>query len=525
MMSAKNLRDSILQMAVEGKLVEQHEEEGTAADLLASIREQRAQLVREKKAKPVKGGESVIWRDDDGHWFERRGKGEAVCIDDEIPFDIPDSWCWAHIESVCENIVDCPHSTPRYENNKTGYYAIDTSCINDEWEITNFRYVDKWDFEKRIQRLKPEFGDLVFTREGSIGRSALLPDGDICLGQRVMLLRTGRLLFNRYLQICLTAPFAFILYKSSTKGTAAKHINVRDVCSFLIPIPPFTEQRRIVAKLDKLMPHIDGYGKAHERREQLDCELPIRLRKSILQAAVEGKLTEQSDDDEPASVLLAGIREKRAQLVSEGKAKPVKGGESIIYRDDAGRWFERRGKSDPVCIDEEIPFDIPDSWCWARLESISNFGSCLNIEYNDVAGGTWNLDLEDIQKDSGVILRKKYKHDDEQASTKHVFIAGMVLYSKLRPYLNKVVIADGDGVCSSEILPVQFDELNAGYAQVFLMSPYFLTFANAHVSGTKMPRLRVSDGKQCLMPIPPLTEQKRVVEKVGVILEQVSGWR
>lgn len=523
MMSAKNLRDSILQMAVEGKLVEQREEEGTAADLLASIREQRAQLVREKKAKPVKGGESVIWRDDDGHWFERRGKGEAVCIDDEIPFDIPDSWCWAHIESVCENIVDCPHSTPRYENNKTGYYAIDTSCINDEWEITNFRYVDKWDFEKRIQRLKPEFGDLVFTREGSIGRSALLPDGDICLGQRVMLLRTGRLLFNRYLQICLTAPFAFILYKSSTKGTAAKHINVRDVCSFLIPIPPFTEQRRIVAKLDKLMPHIDGYGKAHERREQLDCELPIRLRKSILQAAVEGKLTEQSDDDEPASVLLAGIREKRAQLVSEGKAKPVKGGESIIYRDDAGRWFERRGKSDPVCIDEEIPFDIPDSWCWARIESISNFGTCLNIEYNDVAEGTWNLDLEDIKKDSGIVLRKKCKCNDEQASTKHIFAEGMVLYSKLRPYLNKVIVADENGVCSSEILPIQFEGLDARYAQVFLMSPCFLSFANAHVSGTKMPRLRVADGKQCLIPVPPLAEQECIVEKVNAVLGFVDA--
>lgn len=523
MMSAKNLRDSILQMAVEGKLVEQREEEGTAADLLASIREQRAQLVREKKAKPVKGGESVIWRDDDGHWFERRGKGEAVCIDDEIPFDIPDSWCWAHIESVCENIVDCPHSTPRYENNKTGYYAIDTSCINDEWEITNFRYVDKWDFEKRIQRLKPEFGDLVFTREGSIGRSALLPDGDICLGQRVMLLRTGRLLFNRYLQICLTAPFAFILYKSSTKGTAAKHINVRDVCSFLIPIPPFTEQRRIVAKLDKLMPHIDGYGKAHERREQLDCELPIRLRKSILQAAVEGKLTEQSDDDEPASVLLAGIREKRAQLVSEGKAKPVKGGESIIYRDDAGHWFERRGKSDPVCIDEEIPFDIPDSWCWARIESISNFGTCLNIEYNDVAEGTWNLDLEDIKKDSGIVLRKKCKCNDEQASTKHIFAEGMVLYSKLRPYLNKVIVADENGVCSSEILPIQFEGLDARYAQVFLMSPCFLSFANAHVSGTKMPRLRVADGKQCLIPVPPLAEQECIVEKVNAVLGFVDA--
>ena len=523
MMSAKNLRDSILQMAVEGKLVEQREEEGTAADLLAAIREQRAQLVREKKAKPVKGGESIIWRDDDGRWFERRGKGEAVCIDDEIPFDIPDSWCWAHIESVCENIVDCPHSTPHYENNKTGYYAIDTSCINDEWEITNFRYVDKWDFEKRIQRLKPEFGDLVFTREGSIGRSALLPDGNICLGQRVMLLRTGRLLFNRYLQICLTAPFAFILYKSSTKGTAAKHINVRDVCSFLIPIPPLTEQRRIVAKLDKLMPHIDGYGKAHERREQLDRELPVRLRKSILQAAVEGKLTEQSDDDEPASLLLAGIREKRAQLVREGKAKPVKGGESIIYRDDAGHWFERRGKSNPVCIDEEIPFDIPDSWCWARIESISNFGTCLNIEYNDVAEGTWNLDLEDIKKDSGIVLRKKCKCNDEQASTKHIFAEGMVLYSKLRPYLNKVIVADENGVCSSEILPIQFEGLDARYAQVFLMSPCFLSFANAHVSGTKMPRLRVADGKQCLIPVPPLAEQECIVEKVNAVLGFVDA--
>lgn len=104
MMSAKNLRDSILQMAVEGKLVEQREEEGTAADLLAFIREQRAQLVREKKAKPVKCGESVIWRDDDGHWFERRSKGEAVCIDDEIPFDIPDSWCWARLGSIV-NVV------------------------------------------------------------------------------------------------------------------------------------------------------------------------------------------------------------------------------------------------------------------------------------------------------------------------------------------------------------------------------------------------------------------------------------
>lgn len=520
MMSAKNLRDSILQMAVEGKLVEQREEEGTAADLLASIREQRAQLVREKKAKPVKGGESVIWRDDDGHWFERRGKGEAVCIDDEIPFDIPDSWCWAHIESVCENIVDCPHSTPRYENNKTGYYAIDTSCINDEWEITNFRYVDKWDFEKRIQRLKPEFGDLVFTREGSIGRSALLPDGDICLGQRVMLLRTGRLLFNRYLQICLTAPFAFILYKSSTKGTAAKHINVRDVCSFLIPIPPFTEQRRIVAKLDKLMPHIDGYGKAHERREQLDCELPIRLRKSILQAAVEGKLTEQSDDDEPASVLLAGIREKRAQLVSEGKAKPVKGGESIIYRDDAGRWFERRGKSDPVCIDEEIPFDIPDSWRWARLNGLATLTRGSGIKRSEV-------------REEGlpcVRYGELYTTYDTEIGMPHSFVDRDVFNAakKLGPDdivltltgendidIGRAVInRTGETIAfGGDLLSITDTQMDKEYLLIAFHSPAMGKQRTQAATGNIIVHLSAEKVGRFLIPVPPLAEQRQIADK------------
>lgn len=518
MMSAKNLRDSILQMAVEGKLVEQREEEGTAADLLASIREQRAQLVREKKAKPVKGGESVIWRDDDGHWFERRGKGEAVCIDDEIPFDIPDSWCWAHIESVCENIVDCPHSTPRYENNKTGYYAIDTSCINDEWEITNFRYVDKWDFEKRIQRLKPEFGDLVFTREGSIGRSALLPDGDICLGQRVMLLRTGRLLFNRYLQICLTAPFAFILYKSSTKGTAAKHINVRDVCSFLIPIPPFTEQRRIVAKLDKLMPHIDGYGKAHERREQLDCELPIRLRKSILQAAVEGKLTEQSDDDEPASVLLAGIREKRAQLVSEGKAKPVKGGESIIYRDDAGHWFERRGKSDPVCIDEEIPFDIPDSWCWARLGDLIDLRSGIDLDkklYSDTEriGIPYITGASNLQ--NGQVLENRWTDSPRRKSMKGDLLLtckGTIGEMAYNPFPVAHI--------ARQIMAIKaIDDRMLEYIRLFLL--FYVDKVKKAAKGV-IPGIERADITGALIPIPALAEQCRIVEKVDAALQQAN---
>lgn len=521
MMSAKNLRDSILQMAVEGKLVEQREEEGTAADLLASIREQRAQLVREKKAKPVKGGESVIWRDDEGHWFERRGKGEAVCIDDEIPFDIPDSWCWARLVSVSSVVTDGDHQAPPQVGEGVPFLVI--SNISDGLlSFENTRFVPKKYYDNLDNTKKPMIGDILLTVTGSFGIAVVVnTDTAFCFQRHIALIRA--LLSYAYLKKVLDSGYAYRYFETYATGTAQKTVSLNTLRDFLIPIPPCLEQSRIVAKLDELMPHIDEYGKAHERREQLDCELPIKLRKSILQAAVEGKLIEQSDDDEPASLLLAGIREKRAQLVREGKVKPVKGGESIIYRDDVGHWFERRGKSDPVCIDEEIPFDIPDSWCWARIESISNFGTCLNIEYNDVAEGTWNLDLEDIKKDSGIVLRKKCKCNDEQASTKHIFAEGMVLYSKLRPYLNKVIVADENGVCSSEILPIQFEGLDARYAQVFLMSPCFLSFANAHVSGTKMPRLRVADGKQCLIPVPPLAEQECIVEKVNAVLGFVDA--
>lgn len=521
MMSAKNLRDSILQMAVEGKLVEQRKEEGTAEDLLASIREQRAQLVREKKAKPVKGGESVIWRDDDGHWFERRGKGEAVCIDDEIPFDIPDSWCWARLSMVTEYIQR--GKSPKYSNikklpvvaqkcNQWSGFSIEKAKFADPETITAYRS------ERYLQD-----GDLLWNSTGlgtlgrmAIYRSALNPYGVAVADSHVTVIRSASdWMTYKYLFSYFAGPSVQLVVEAKASGsTKQKELSLSTIMDYLVPIPPLAEQRRIAAKIDELMPLIDEYGNAQERREQLDRELPIRLRKSILQAAVEGKLTEQSDDDEPASVLLAGIREKRAQLVHEGKAKPVKGGESIIYRDDAGHWFERRGKSDPVCIDEEIPFDIPDSWCWARLESVCNFGTCANIEYEEVPEGTWNLDLEDLEKNTGFILQKKRKRVDEKGSTKHVFKAGEVLYGKLRPYLNKVAIADEDGVCTSEILPLQIEGIGTRYVQLFLMSPHFVAFANSHVSGTKMPRLKVADGRQCLMPVPPLGEQDRLVEKI-----------
>ncbi|WP_253611371.1 restriction endonuclease subunit S [Bifidobacterium pseudolongum] len=532
MMSAKNLRDSILQMAVEGKLVEQREEEGTAADLLASIREQRAQLVREKKAKPVKGGESVIWRDDDGHWFERRGKGEAVCIDDEIPFDIPDSWCWARLVSVSSVVTDGDHQAPPQVGEGVPFLVI--SNISDGLlSFENTRFVPKKYYDNLDNTKKPMIGDILLTVTGSFGIAVVVnTDTAFCFQRHIALIRA--LLSYAYLKKVLDSGYAYRYFETYATGTAQKTVSLNTLRDFLIPIPPCLEQSRIVAKLDELMPHIDEYGKAHERREQLDCELPIKLRKSILQAAVEGKLIEQSDDDEPASLLLAGIREKRAQLVREGKVKPVKGGESIIYRDDVGHWFERRGKSDPVCIDEEIPFDIPDSWCWARLGAVTTYvqrgksPKYSSIEKYPVVAQKCNqwsgFSLEKAKFIDPTTLAaydtERYLQDGDLLwnSTGLGTLGRMAVYqSEVNPY--ELAVADSHVTVIRTIV----NWMSYRYLFFYFAGPSVQSTIESKSSGTtKQKELAVSTVLNYLVPVPPLAEQHRIVEKVDAVLNRVN---
>ena len=225
-------------------------------------------------------------------------------------------------------------------------------------------------------RYAPQAGDIVFSREGSIGRSVILREGNICLGQRVMLLSCNEvLLFNRYCQAALSSPYAWKLYRAANIGTGVKHINVSMIKAMLVPVPPLAEQRRIVERVDELMPLVEEYGKLEDAREKMDAELPGRLRKSVLQMAVQGKLVPQDPDDEPASALLASIREQRRELIKQKKMKAPKGGESVIFRGSDGRRYEKRvdakgRESEPICIEDEIPFEIPDSWEWARLGSL-----------------------------------------------------------------------------------------------------------------------------------------------------------
>ena len=246
-----------------------------------------------------------------------------------------------------------------------------------------------------------------------------------------------------------------------------------------------------------------------------------QLKNSILQWAIQGKLVPQDPNDEPASVLLEKIRAEKARLIKEGKIKKDKN-ESIIFRGEDNSYYEKFADGKVVCIDEEIPFEIPATWEWSRLGrewsrlgSLVDFSKSKSVKANNIDSDAWLLDLEDIEKDSGKILHKKRMGTTTSISDKHRFERGNVLYSKLRPYLNKVIIADEDGYCTSEILCFDFGMIYNKYAQLFLMSPFFVEYAMSDAYGVKMPRLGSKQGNNGLIPIPPREEQKRIVNFIN----------
>ena len=231
----EDMKKSLLQYAIQGKLVEQRPEEGTAEELFAQIQAEKQRLIKAGKIK--------------------REKPLPEITEEEKPFDIPENWKWVRLNNIAESIVDCPHSTPKYLNIETEYCTIDTNCINEQGNITKWRYVDADTYVTRIARLAPQKDDIVYTREGSICRAAILPsEKKICLGQRVMLIRCAGGVLPQFLRRMLMTPMVISKLTEQQKGIGAKHVNVSDVCRLVLPLPPLADQKRIVEKLEQLLP-------------------------------------------------------------------------------------------------------------------------------------------------------------------------------------------------------------------------------------------------------------------------------
>ena len=290
------------------------------------------------------------------------------------------------------------------------------------------------------------------------------------------------------------------------------------VSKYLIALPPHAEQNRIINSISSLFELISSMDASYAEMS----DLVLKTKSKILDLAIRGKLVPQDPNDEPASVLLERIRTEKEELICQGKIKRDKK-ESVIFKGEDNSYYVRAGEQVEDISAWELD-GLPENWGLCTLGEVCDYGSCTNVETDQISDDEWILDLEDIEKDTGKFLCKIRKHERNSVSTKHKFSEGQVLYSKLRPYLNKVVLADEDGYCTSEILPLDFsDIIIPAYARYYLMSPTFLKYADRCSYGVKMPRLSTTDGKKAVFTVPPVNEQIRIVEVIENTFAQLDA--
>ena len=364
------------------------------------------------------------------------------------------------------------------------------------------------------------------TGNGTLGRIGMFHDSDrindftIVPDSHVTIIRACKYLIKKYLFYTLKyyQPYLEKLGEGSTNQTELRPSTVAEL---FIPIPPIGEQKRITEKLLEVISLVNVYGDKEKELQVYNTDFPAQLRKSILQEAVQGKLVPQDPSDEPASVLLERIRAEKERLIQEGKIKRDKH-EAGIYRRDNSHYEKLDGIE--RCIDDEIPFEIPETWEWVRLGTISTYSyTKQKINAQNVDPKIWGLDLEDIEK-GGRLLVKKSVGERKAVGDKTFFDKGDILYSKLRPYLLKILIAPDCGICTPEIVPFKvFGRINPEYIVIFLKCPYVDAVINSVTYGVKMPRVGTETMTSLFVPIPPLSEQSRIVEKQRELFDKISS--
>jgi len=480
-MDTKKLRQKILDLAIRGKLVPQDPNDEPASVLLERIRAEKERLIKEGKIK----------------------RSKKTASDDEIeaPFEIPESWEWVRLCDITELIEDCPHSTAKDEGH--GYPLIRTPNVGEGYlNLDGVHRVSESVYNKRNARAVPETNDIIYAREAPAGNAAVIKENEIvCLGQRTVLIRP----FKKYINSKLLAYFIISPHSrnsliSTAVGSTATHVNLESIRPFIIPIPPLPEQIRIVWSIERWFTLIDEL----ESNEGDLLKAIDKAKSKILDLAIHGKLVPQDPNDEPASVLLQKIREEKQQLVKAGKLK-------------------KKDLIETPISEDEIPFTIPDTWEWCRLGEISTYANTKKkINAAKADPNLWGLDLEDIEK-GGRLLCLKSVGERKAIGDKTCFSEGDILYSKLRPYLLKILIAPKDGICTPEIVPFTcYGSICKDYIVSLLKSAYVDDYINFVTFGVKMPRVSTETMVTLVIPLPPLAEQKRIVAKIEQLLGEID---
>ena len=517
-MTAQQLRNSILQMAVQGKLVPQDPNDEPASVLLERIRAEKEKLIKEKKIKKEKNP-SVIFRGADNTPYEKIGD-EVRSLVDEVPFDIPDSWEWVRLGELFQ------HNTGKALNasNRTGQlkqYITTSNLYWDRFELDNLKEMHFSDSE--VEKCTVVKGDLLVCEGGDIGRAAIWSyDYPMCIQNHIHRLRA-------YLPLCTRFfYYLFDLYKHAGwiggKGIGIQGLSSNAIHSLLFPFPPLAEQYRIVDAIDTMQPYTDSYAIVESSLDKLNSTFPERLKKSILQEAVQGKLVPQDPSDEPAEALLERIRAEKQRLIKEGKIKKDKH-ESVIFRRDNSH-YEKRG-SEELCIDEEIPFEIPDNWAWARLLSFGVFSSGKTPSMSNPQ--FWNGDVSWVtSKDMKhpVIMDSEMHITEQAAATMQLYPAGTLLLVARSGILKRLLplcTLGVDSTINQDIKAFSLYDIELSewlFYGIKAFEPYILKELVKSV--TTVESLKFDEFAAMLIPVPPLSEQRRIIAAIRAAMKLLT---
>ena len=526
-MTGQQLKNSILQMAVQGKLVPQDPNDEPASVLLERIRAEKEQLIKEGKIKKERNP-SIIFRGADNLPYEKVWKNEPVCIADEVPFEIPESWEWVRLGTILHKLSDGTHSRPHYVASGIPFISV-KDISGGKLDFSDCKYITEEEHCELYSRCNPEYGDILLTKVGTTGIPVIVDTtNEFSLFVSVALLKFNQeMLSNEYLACLINSPLVQKQAEKNTRGVGNKNWVMRDIANTLIVIPPLLEQQRIVSKLQKILPFVDNYAHAYSKAKKLNNGFPNLLKKSILQEAVQGKLVPQDPNDEPASILLERIRAEKERLIKAGKIKRDKH-ESVIFRRDNSH-YEKCGSND-VCIDDEIPFDIPNSWCWTRLDNIITVRGGKRLPKGEK--------LLESPTDHVYIRVTDMKNNSIDLNDLH-YIDDKV-YREISNYIitkdDIYIVIVGSTIGKVGIVPNELDGMNltenAARLTPYLVDKEYLLLALQteylqrqfldKTNQVGQPKLALIRLKTSLIPMPPLEEQKRIAQMYKHLLLPVS---
>ena len=520
-MNGKQLKNSILQWAIQGKLVPQDPNDEPASVLLERIREEKARLVKEKKIKKDKN-ESIIFRGDDNSHYEKFADGTVKCIDDEIPFEIPQSWCWCRFSAIYRLLTDGTHNTPKYTESGIPFISV-KDMSSGKLSFSNTKFISEEEHKILSARCCPEYGDLLISKVGTTGIPLIIDtDKEFSIFVSLALIKFfPNHIDSKFLIHLINSPLVQEQVKRDTRGVGNKNWVLTAISNTLLAIPPLVEQKRIVSKIEEIMPIADKYEKSQEALDRLNTEIYDKLKKSVLQEAIQGKLVPQDPNDEPASKLLERIKAEKTKLFKEGKLKKKDLVDSVIFKGDDNKYYEKIG-SEVTCIDDEIPFEIPDSWAWIRLGNIfqHNTGKALNgsnqrgvfYDYITTSNLYWNSFV--LGK-----LRSMPFTDDE--------------LDKCTVKKGDLLVCEGGDIGRSAIWNYDYDiriqnhihRLRA-YTPICTMFVYYTLYLYKHTGliggkGIGIQGLSSNALHKLLLPLPSIAEQKRIVDKVEFVIASI----